>query len=203
MIIADSFNLELSIPTNQVPTRYSDTVSEANSVIDLIFLQSRSNKLNNHSIHSKWQLFSDHTSITVFIPITEENIFTSKFSIAKNSEEKENFIKDVSFIIKSIKVTNLSNIDKLKDATNSLALGIENVWRMNSKQVNITRYSKSWWNNECNLALSNYKSTRSLEDWKSFKNKVKSSKHSFFDLKILEIANKKRGPWELMNWVNK
>ena len=32
MIIADSFNLDLSIPTNQVSTRYSDTVSEANSV---------------------------------------------------------------------------------------------------------------------------------------------------------------------------
>ena len=51
MIIADSFNLDLSIPTNQVPTRYLDTVSKANSVIDLMFLQSRPNKLNNHSIH--------------------------------------------------------------------------------------------------------------------------------------------------------
>ena len=38
MIIADSFNLELSILTNPVPTRYLDTVSEANSVIDLMFI---------------------------------------------------------------------------------------------------------------------------------------------------------------------
>ena len=51
MIIADLFNLELSIPTNQVPTRYLDTISEANSVIDLMFLWSGSNELNNHSIH--------------------------------------------------------------------------------------------------------------------------------------------------------
>jgi len=37
-IIADSFNLELSFPTNCVSTRYSDSDIRANSVIDLIFL---------------------------------------------------------------------------------------------------------------------------------------------------------------------
>ena len=38
IIIANSFNLELSVPTNSVPTRYSDNVGELNLVIDLIFL---------------------------------------------------------------------------------------------------------------------------------------------------------------------
>jgi len=38
IIIADSFNLDLSIPTNQVPTRYSDTIGESNLVFDLMFL---------------------------------------------------------------------------------------------------------------------------------------------------------------------
>ena len=33
-IITDSFNLELSIPTNQVLTRYSDNCQEVNSVLD-------------------------------------------------------------------------------------------------------------------------------------------------------------------------
>ena len=51
IIIADLFNLDLSIPTNQVATRYSDTVSESNLVIDLMFLWSGSTKLNNHLIH--------------------------------------------------------------------------------------------------------------------------------------------------------
>ena len=54
MIIADLFNLDLSILTNQVSTRYSDIVGEANSIIDLMFLWSGSNKLNNHSIHPEW-----------------------------------------------------------------------------------------------------------------------------------------------------
>jgi len=126
MIIADSFNLDLSIPTNQVSTRYSDTVSKANSVIDLMFLQSRSNELNNHSIHPEWRLSSDHAPITVSIPIAEENIITSKFSIAKNSEEEEKFIKDVSYVIKNIDISDLLDSNKLEDATNSLALSLEN-----------------------------------------------------------------------------
>jgi len=37
-IIADCFNLNLSISTNWVPTRYYDNIQEANLVIDLIFL---------------------------------------------------------------------------------------------------------------------------------------------------------------------
>ena len=38
IIIADSFNLDLLILINLVSTRYSDTKSEFNSVIDLMFL---------------------------------------------------------------------------------------------------------------------------------------------------------------------
>ena len=203
MIIADLFNLDLLIPTNQVPTRYSDMVSEANSVINLMFLQSKSNELNNHSIHPKWWLPSNHAPIMVFISIVEENIVTSKFSIVKNSKEKENFIKEVSYVIKNINVSDLSDSNKLEDATNCLASSFENVWRMNSKWVNIMRHSKSWWNEECSLTLSKYRLTRSLNNWKLFKNKVKSSKWSFFDLKIQEITNKKWSSWELMNQVNK
>jgi len=62
----------------------------------------------------------------VSIPIIEENIVTSKFSIVKNSKEKENFIKEVSYVIKNINVSDLSDSNKLEDATNSLASSFEN-----------------------------------------------------------------------------
>ena len=65
LIIADSFNLNLSIPTNSYLTRYSDTEGKANSVIDLMFLRNRSNELNSHSIHPDWHLTSDHASLTI------------------------------------------------------------------------------------------------------------------------------------------
>ena len=38
IIIVDYFNLDLSSLTNQVPTRYSDTPGESNSIINLMFL---------------------------------------------------------------------------------------------------------------------------------------------------------------------
>jgi len=53
-IIADLFNLDLSIPTNLVSTRYSDTMGKSDSVIDLMFLCSDSRKLNNYMIHPEW-----------------------------------------------------------------------------------------------------------------------------------------------------
>ena len=51
IIIADSFNLVLLMPINQISTRYSNNDNNSNLVIDLMFLQYDSNKLNSHSIH--------------------------------------------------------------------------------------------------------------------------------------------------------
>ena len=203
IIVADSFNLDLSIPTNQVPTRYSDTIGKSNLVIDLMFLHNRLSKLNNRSIHPDWRLIFNHAPLTVSILIVEENINSSKFSIVKNSEEEASFIKDILSIIKNLNVSNLSDIDKLEDVVNTFALYTKHAWEKNSKLINITRHSKSWWNKECNQSLRNYRALRNLEDQKIFKKMVKATKQSFFNLKIQEITNKKQRLWELMSWVNK
>jgi len=74
IIIADSFNLNLLVPINQVPTRYSNNNNNSNLVIDLMFLRCDSTELNNHSIHPNWCLTSDHAPLSITIPITEINI---------------------------------------------------------------------------------------------------------------------------------
>ena len=56
---------------------------------------------------------------------------------------------------------------------------------------------------ECSHSLNNYRTTRSLNNWKSFKKIIKNVKRSFFDEKIQEVTNKSHGPWELMNWISR
>ena len=56
---------------------------------------------------------------------------------------------------------------------------------------------------DCSQSLNNYRASRSLENWKNFKKVVKNFKKSFFDEKIQEVTNKRKGPWELMNSINR
>ena len=49
-MIADSFDLALSVPTNPGSTRFSDTAGESDSVIDLMFLRCDSIELDCHTI---------------------------------------------------------------------------------------------------------------------------------------------------------
>jgi len=74
IIIADSFNLSLSTPTNSCPTRYSDMAGESNLVIDLMFLCYGSYELDCHSIHHENCLSSDHVPLSIKIPIIEKVI---------------------------------------------------------------------------------------------------------------------------------
>ena len=183
-VIADLFNLDLLISINPTPTRYSDIVGKLNLVIDLMFLHSGLSKLNYHSIHSDWHLTSDHVSLTITISIEEEFVQLSKFSLPKKSEEEEMLVKEVIAIFKSLDTLTLLNQESLEQVVNSLALKINEAWNANTRKVNITKHSKKVWNEDCNCSLNKYRELRNLENWKSFKRIVKSTKRSFFDIKI-------------------
>jgi len=114
IIIADSFNLSLSSPTNSCPTRYSNTSGGSNSIIDLIFLHYGSSKLDQHSILPESRLFSDHTSLSVDIPLFKETIQTSKLTLAPKSDQESAFIEDIISNFKNLDTSNIEDINKLE-----------------------------------------------------------------------------------------
>jgi len=114
IIIADSFNLSLSSPTNPCPTRYSDTVGESNSVINLMFLCYSSSKLNQHSILPESQLSSDHAPLSVDIPLFKEIIQMLKLTLAPKSNQESAFIEDIISNFKNLDTSNIEDIDELE-----------------------------------------------------------------------------------------
>ena len=142
---------------------------------------------------------SDHAPLTITIPIVEEHIATWIRTIAKNSEEEDEFIKEVIADFSKLDTLNISDIPKLEKVVLDFANIVDHTWMKYSKLANIMKYSKSWWNEKCNKDLANYRCSKSIESWKLFWKTIKSMKRVFFDLKIQEIANRKQGPWKLMN----
>ena len=189
-MIADSFNLMLSSPTNSGPTRFSDTAGESNSVIDLIFLRNGSDELDHHSILPDSRLSSDHAPLLIDIPICDEVIQSSKLVISPRSEQEQEFIKDVIKNFKLLDTSNIDTIECLNHIIDQLGSIIEQMWSKNAKKSRISKHSKQWWSNLCSTALNNYRTSRSRENWKSFKTAVKEAKCSFFNSKIQEIAVK-------------
>ena len=176
IMIVDSFDLSLSIPTNPGPTRFSDTARESNSVIDLMFLQSGSSELDHHHILSDHRLSSDHAPLIIDIPIEDEFVQSTKLSIIPGSDKEKEFIKDVITNMLTLDTSNIDSVDNLISVINQLGSIAEQMWTKNSKRTKTTKHSKQWWSQSCRSAISKYRETRNREDWKSFKATVKETK---------------------------
>ena len=124
-IIADSFDLTLSNPTNPCPTRYSDTTGESNSIIDLMFLHYGSPELDHHSILLESHLSLDHAPLIINITISKEIIQTLKFTLTPKSEQETAFIQDIISILKYLDTSHINNIDKLKQAVHQVGTIID------------------------------------------------------------------------------
>ena len=148
-MIANSYNLALSSPTNPCPTRYSDITGESNSVINLMFLRNRSSKLDNHFILPDSCLSSDHAPLSIDIPIFEEIINTSKLTITLKSEQETKFIKDIILNFKTLDTSNIEDIVKLEQVVNQLGSIINYSWSKNAKKSKISKHSKQWWSDLC------------------------------------------------------
>ena len=103
----------------------------------------------------------DHAPL---IPIVEEHIQTKKQIIVKDSKEEHIFVKELIEAIKDIKTNNISDVDCLDSITLEFASSMEKIWVKNSKIINITKHSKSWWDMNCSRDLEKYRMTKHIED---------------------------------------
>ena len=162
--IADSMDLCLFKATNQVLTRYSDNTNELNSVINLMFLRSNSLELDNYMIHLEQRNSSDYTSLTVNIFIDEEYVPTKRHTIIKNSEKEDKFITELINSIKRLDTKNLTSKVTLKQTVQRFADKSDVIWFKHSKLINITKYSKAWWNEDCQSKLAKYRTSKQVKD---------------------------------------
>ena len=79
-----------------------------------------------------------------------------KQSLIKNSDEKNYFIKKLVNAIKSIDMSSIQSIEGLKNIVQMLAINIDNTWYKYSKNINITKHSKVWWDEDCHKDLNMY-----------------------------------------------
>jgi len=154
-------------------------------------------------IHPDRCLSSDHVLLTITILIVDEFVNTFKLSIPQNSKQETAFVKDIISIFKNLEMSNIINKDNLENIVSHIETSINQAWTKNAKCLRILKHSKQWWMEECSRSLDNYRTTRSLENWKMFKKVIKNTKQSFFDTKIQKVVNKNCSPWELINWINR
>jgi len=100
----------------------------------------------------------------ITIPIIEEYIQTKKWIIVKNSEEERIFVKELIEAIKDIDTNNLSNVDHLDKVVLDFTSLMERIWVKNSKIINITKHSKSWYNINYSRDLEKYRLTKHIEN---------------------------------------
>jgi len=102
----------------------------------------------------------------------------------KNSKEEVNFISDFIKGFNNIDISNISDKDTLKQIVQEYAKLSDSTWFKYSHLVNIIRWSKDWWNEDCQMKLTAYRPSKRVERWKDFKKIVKTTKQIFFNEKI-------------------
>ena len=78
-----------------------------------MFLCFNSSELDQHFILLESRLFSDHTPLTVTIPLSEEIVQISKLILASKSDQESEFIKDIISNFKRLDTNSIEDSDKL------------------------------------------------------------------------------------------
>ena len=111
--IANSFNLKISTPVNQVSTRYTNNI------------------------------LPDYAFLSVYIIIKEEFIQENKLTIVKNSKEEKEFVNCLKSKVGNINMTNIHNCETLEKTVKKFTSIVKELWYKHARQMHITKYFKA------------------------------------------------------------
>jgi len=157
MTLADSLGLDLSPPSNPGPTRFADNLREANSVLDLTFLNPNDPWFGRNTLAPDIRKPSDHVPLIIQVGINDKNTDIIIQSIQKDSEEERDFIEEIKANIKLLDTRGISVKADLQNVVDQLSIIYSNTWEKFSKPKRITKFSKEWWNQQCTDSLSSYR----------------------------------------------
>jgi len=82
----------------------------------------------------------------------EEFIQEKQCTIIRNSEE-ENFVSELMNVIRNIDTSSILDKESLETIVQKYVRIFKSIWYKFSQYINITKYSKAWWNEKCHDKL--------------------------------------------------
>ena len=162
MSIADSLDLELAIPINPGPTRFTDNEHDSNSILDLVFMNPNNAGFNKHILNPDIHLPSDHVPLIIDVGIKEENIDFTFQAIKKDNKEEEAFIRDIIKGVRNIDTSNLKSPEDIQRCITIISTTFKVVWSTHSTTKRITKHFKEWWNEQCTECINKYHETGNI-----------------------------------------
>jgi len=108
----------------------------------------------------------------VKILIFKENFQTRKHTIVKNSKEEHNFVANVKNLIRDLNILYINSKEDFENVVQEFTNNINEIWFKYLNLVNITKHSKLWWNEKCQISI------KIQDDWMIEKVSRKQSKFS-------------------------
>ena len=95
--------------------------------------------------------------------IDKEFIQDKRHTIMKNSQEEIEFTTNFIKGFRNINTLNISDKNSLECIVQKYTKLLESTWFKYLCLVNITRQSKDWWNENCQVKLTAYKSSKRVK----------------------------------------
>ncbi|KAF9263129.1 hypothetical protein L218DRAFT_866086, partial [Marasmius fiardii PR-910] len=200
LLLAASLGLGRSECENPGPTFIPRTQGSRSLVLDLVFVTSDKVLSTKSRRELDLKRLLDHVPVSVVLDLGRSPLVEIR-TLPKGGEQEEAFLEHLSDGLATFASLDMSSPELLALGVELFGNHMREAWNQCSKKSRITRKSKPWWNQGCLEALDSYHGNPSRESWGEFRRVVKSSKHTFFDNQVKEIASTNARLWDLMSWI--